>query len=32
MVQRPGGGFRLRRGERLKVLTWDRDGYVLWYK
>lgn len=24
--------FRSRRGERLKVLTWDGDGYVLWYK
>jgi transposase len=24
--------FRSRRGDRLKTLTWDGDGFVLWYK
>jgi len=24
--------FRSRRGDRLKLLTWDQDGFLLWYK
>lgn len=24
--------FRSRCGSRLKVLAWDRDGFILWYK
>ena len=36
VVQDPMSGhlflFRSRGGSRLKILVWDRDGYVLWHK
>ena len=28
----PGFIFRSRRGYRLKILTWDQDGFIWWYK
>jgi transposase len=24
--------FRSRRGDRLKILVWEQDGFLLWYK
>ena len=24
--------FRSKRGDRIKLLYWDEDGYVIWYK
>lgn len=24
--------FRSRRGDRLKILLWEQDGFLLWYK